>query len=251
MEELETVEPERDEEPVTLEPSSSRATGEVRMSDWFSFAGHEKATLDDDGVEEAELIEELEEPEPAPEAVATSGPEEESETGEPYRLEDNLIVFTSSAETDNEYFEILRLDPGNTDADADSTAEVFTADGEVVQIDERVYASSHDVPDREVRELVDSIVGTEDEGDAAGIDELLAPGGGLDLLPVGQRGEELVTGSDSSGSGRTPNITPRGLDYDAILASYSDNEGGILKSLVEFTRSWGARAAGILLRSRR
>ncbi len=243
VEELETVEPERDEEPESLQPSSSRATGDVRMSDWFTFARHDSGSVEDEDVEEAELIEELEEPEPA-EAAA---PEEEADTGEPYRLEDDLIVFTSAAETDNEYFEILRLEPGPTDAVAQSGSDVFTADGEVVQIDERVYESSHDTPDEEVRELVESIVGTEDEEDAAGIDELLAPGGGLDLLPVGQREEELVTGGESTGARRTPTITPRGLDYDAILSSYSANEGGILKSLVEFTRSWGARAAGVLL----
>ncbi len=248
VEELETVEPERDEEPEPLQPSSPRATGEVRMSDWFSFARHESTSLEDEDVEEAELIEELEEEEPAepavPEKAADTG---EADTGEAYRLEDDLIVFTTAADTDNEYFEILRLEPGNTDVEAQSEAEVFTADGEVVQIDERVYESSHDTPDEEVRELVESIVGTEDEEDAAGIDELLAPGGGLDLLPVGQREEGLVTGGESAGAGRTPTITPRGLDYDAILSSYSANEGGILKSLVEFTRSWGARAAGVLL----
>ncbi len=243
VEELETVEPERDEEPEPLQPSSQRATGEVRMSDWFSFARHESTALEDEDVEEAELIEELEEQEPA----APDVPEEDADTGEPYRLEGDVVVFTSAAETDNEYFEILRLEPGGADAEVPSESDVFTADGEVVQIGERVYESSHDTPDEEVRDLVESIVGTEDEEDAAGIDELLAPGGGLDLLPVGQREEELVTGGESTGPGRTPTITPRGLDYDAILSSYSANEGGILKSLIEFTRSWGARAAGVLL----
>ena len=246
VEELETVEPERDEEPEPLQPSSPRASGEVRMSDWFSFARHESTPLEDEDVEEAELIEELEEIEEQEPAEADVL-EEEADTGEPYRLEDELIVFTSAAETNNEYFEILSLEPGNTDTEDNSESDVFTADGEVVQIDERVYESAHDTPDEEVRELVESIVGPEDEEDAAGIDELLAPGGGLDLLPVGQREEELITGGESTGAGRTPTITPRGLDYDAILSRYPANEGGILKSLIEFTRSWGARAAGVLL----
>ncbi len=224
-----------------MQPSSSHATAEVRISDWFSFARHESISPEDEEAEEAELVEELEEEEPA----AALAREEDAESEAPYRIEENLIVLTSPRDTNNEYFQLLRLEAGRVDVTAEST--VFTADGDVVQIDETVYESAHETPDEGVRELVESIVGEQDEDDTAGIDDLLAPGGGLDLLPVGQKDEELIMAGESSGAGRAPTMTSRGLDYDAILSRYPTNEGGVLKSLVEFTRSWGARAAGVLL----
>jgi hypothetical protein len=242
-EELESVDTDAEEAEEPLELAGSKSAGDVHMSDWFSFTRHGTSRLDEEDAEEAELIEDFEEalprqPQPAEE-------EEEEETEDPYRIEDELIVFTSSAETDNRYFQIVRLDR-RVAAAGDTGHGVFTADDGVVQIDRRVYEESHETGDAEVRTLVDSIVG-EEEDETAGIDDLLAPGGGLDLLPVGQKDESPGFGAGAGEGRRTPTFSERGLDYDAILDAYPDTEGGILKSLVEFTRSWGARAAGVLM----
>jgi len=42
-------------------------------------------------------------------------------------------------------------------------------------------------------------------------------------------------------------ISDNGIDYDRFLLGYRRNEGGILKSLIEFSRVWNARAAGIFV----
>jgi hypothetical protein len=242
VEELEGLESDAEaEEP--LELTGSRSQADVHMSDWFSFTRHGSSRLDEEDAEEAELIEDFEETipeEPLGEELEEAGSEE------PYRMEDDLIVFTSGEETDNSFFQILRLH-GRADGDAEGERGVFTAADGVVEIDQRVYEEAHYTSDAEVRNLVESIVGQEEESESAGIDDLLAAGGGLDLLPVGQKEEAITAGTDAGGGPRKPIIDERGLDYDAILGAYPETEGGILKSLVEFTRAWGARAAGVLL----
>jgi hypothetical protein len=203
------------------------------MSSWFSFGRPEVPSWAEEDVEEAEFVEDYEEPEEEP----------EEETAEPYRIEDDLVVITSSRETDNQFFQISKLD--SKFPNAGETGGVFTATDGVVQIDEHVYEEPPEPSRDDVQELVDSVVREADEEETLGIDDILAPGGGLDLLPVGREAQEPE--SELSKGPRKPTLGARGLDYDAILGAYPNNDGGVLKSLIEFTRSWGARAAGVLL----
>ncbi|TVR03925.1 MAG: hypothetical protein EA403_05865 [Spirochaetaceae bacterium] len=92
------------------------------------------------------------------------------------------------------------------------------------------------------------------DGEAYGIDDILSMGGGLDLLPMGPIGERIESRLDL---GIEPDVGPedtkrlnfgeRGLDYDRFLSRFKRNEGGLFKSLIEFTRIWNAKFSAILV----
>ncbi len=252
FEELEPVEASDQGSEAPQELSTAKAGSYVRMSDWFSFGQHAdhgvRQLEEEQEGEEAELVEELEEVEEAapvtPSASEPSSPTSEEEGG-PYELRDDLVVIVSPQETNNAYYELLRLDLRLSEGSEDK--RVFTADDGVVRIDDDVYQESQETEGDEVRHLIESITGESEEGGTSGIDDLFASGSGLDLLPVGERGSETTSGPEVGSGDRKPTFGAHGLDYDAILSGYPNNDGGVLKSLVEFTRSWGTRAAGVLL----
>ncbi|MFP4704607.1 MAG: hypothetical protein ACLFMV_07355, partial [Spirochaetaceae bacterium] len=252
-------------EPDVLEPTESSTIYPVRMSDWFSFSRTHNVVGEEEDVEEAELIEEFD----SAEEESYAGFEEEAESGEPYRMEENLIVVTSSAENDNECFELLPLstlvatDAGEEQGTTATEAPFVTDSEGVVRIDSRVFSREGSGEDEEVRSLVDSVTGESEghdreeapqenqseavPGEATGIDDLFGPGAGLDLLPVGGGGAESSEEPESPPGRAVPDLGPRGLEYDQVLAAYPDSEGGTFKSLVQFSRAWAARAAGILV----
>ena len=116
----------------------------------------------------------------------------------------------------------------------------------VVQIEREAYLSSGGREETSLRNLVDEVFGAEETSGGSGIEELF--GGGEDDL-FSDFGEESEGGHD------LPDILSRtalfrfhdsSFDYDGFLRGFRDDEGGRLKSLVRFTRYFGARAGVIL-----
>ncbi|MFW5814078.1 MAG: hypothetical protein ACOCWX_01410, partial [Spirochaetota bacterium] len=116
----------------------------------------------------------------------------------------------------------------------------------VVEIDRSAYAEGRMGHDEEIRSLVDDVIGDEESGYASGIESLF--GGGHDeLLSV------LRDAGDDERRERRANqlslfrFVEQGFDYDGFLRGYQNNDGGILKSLVRFTRLWNARVGIVLV----
>ena len=129
--------------------------------------------------------------------------------------------------------------------------ELIEETGGVYQISGGAYESAEAETSDEVRGLIDQVIGqTEDDAVEEGIDDILSGGAGLELYPIGER----IEGRTESGGNvelenrdKGPSLSSRGLDYDRFLSRYKRNEGGLLKSLIDFTRIWNAKFSAIMV----
>ena len=108
---------------------------------------------------------------------------------------------------------------------------------------------------REFRGLAESIMRPNDEiseAQRSGIDELLSIHA-IDLFPAEYRGKTNVPDGSSrtlsEGGVHRLRFRSDGLDYDWFMQRYRQTESGIIKSLVEMTRFFRARAGSLFLES--
>ncbi|NBC29452.1 MAG: hypothetical protein GVY29_05605 [Spirochaetes bacterium] len=144
----------------------------------------------------------------------------------------------------NSAYEILAIEDAVAQFSGESRPVIQDHDG-VVQIEPEVYSRQTEAGRDDVRELVDSVThaDSEDTESTSGIDEIFGGTPELDLsggprpyAPIGERRPV---------EGRLL-FNDRGLNYDVFRLDYRENDSGIFKSLVSFTRVWAARAVLIL-----
>ena len=119
---------------------------------------------------------------------------------------------------------------------------IIDRDG-VIEIGRDVYDADRGSRNDETRELVESVMGDGADDVTAGIEQLFnveATDLCADLDPV-ERSKSPILEAERS----IVRFVDRGFDYDGFLRGYQKTEGGIVKSLVTFTRHWGARV-GVL-----
>ncbi|MEE8441327.1 MAG: hypothetical protein V3S41_06370, partial [Spirochaetia bacterium] len=113
----------------------------------------------------------------------------------------------------------------------------------IVEIDRKVYGAQLAARDDETRRLVDSVTGDHTDTVMAGVEELFGAEA-TDLfadLRSTERSDTISRETERS----VVRFGDRGFDYDGFLRGYRKTEGGIIKSLVAFTRHWRARV-GVL-----
>jgi hypothetical protein len=138
------------------------------------------------------------------------------------------------------------------------SSDIISDEGGLFQINTTAYEDSERGEDEGIRDLVESVTGEtpggqgeSDDAGQQGIEDLLGVGS-FDLFDDDFLNDEVR--SDVSGQAEASDaserraivLTRNGFDYDIFLRRYRSNESGIIKSLVEYTRLWGARVGCIL-----
>jgi hypothetical protein len=122
-------------------------------------------------------------------------------------------------------------------------AEVIVDRDGLVEIDRRVYSTPQVASDQEARELIDSVIGDETAVPTSGIEELFGMDAGDLFADLGPEEPEEPVERETERS--VIRFLDLGFDYDGFLKGYNRSEGGVVKSLVTFTRYWKARV-GVL-----
>ncbi len=236
----------RDSEAAELE-AEPWATGPVEVS-----AAAQAPPVDDEveGMQELEEVDEAEELEEIGEAGpgSSKGAEDTADAAGGHERRQGsaagLIRFQTGREGTDAGYEAASLSEVLDRLHIDK--QVLVEHEGVVEIDRSAYAEGRMGHDEEIRSLVDAVIGDEESGYASGIESLF--GGGHDeLLSV------LRDAGDDERRERRANqlslfrFVEQGFDYDGFLRGYQNNDGGVLKSLVRFTRLWKARVGIILV----
>lgn len=115
----------------------------------------------------------------------------------------------------------------------------------VVQIDREAYGATAAGSDASVKNLVAEVTGMADVRSITGIEELF--GGSEDDLFSDFGSDDEEEESPTSDAGVSVfRFNDSGFDYDSFLAGFRADDIGRLKSLVRFTRYWGARVGVVL-----
>ncbi|MFP4113741.1 MAG: hypothetical protein ACOCZB_00700 [Spirochaetota bacterium] len=237
QEELEELEPEEiggdpvAPEELPMSPGASTTFG----GGFFSFGRGIEIRLPQPQPEE-----DLEETE---ELVAAESPDEtEADPGGDFRPESDerrdLVRFTDAREGVYPEYEIAPLTEVLDRLHVDR--QVLVESEGIVEIGREAYGDRAGLQDPEMRDLVDSVVGEPEEGEGSGI-EILFGSGSDELLPGFGGGDDSNRPRRRAIGTSVFRFTEQGFDYDGFLRGYADNEGGVLKSLVRFTRLWNAR----------
>ena len=219
-------------------PARESEPGELEAAPWASATEPAEAEVSA-GMESIGEAEELEE-------VAAS---ESASPAEPGRRAgsvgaNGLIRFESGREGPGDGYESASL-PDVLDR-LHIDREVLVENEGVVEIDRSAYADGRAGHDEEMRSLVESVIGQEGADAGSGIESLF--GGGVDELLSVMRD----AGDEERRARRADHLSlfrfgEQGFDYDGFLRGYQNNEGGVLKSLVRFTRVWNARVGIVLV----
>ncbi|TVR33717.1 MAG: hypothetical protein EA404_04335 [Spirochaetaceae bacterium] len=210
-----------------------------------------------DDLEEAEELEDFEELEELEEADEVVSGQQDAVSGHS-AVEGTTSPRVTSAGGNVEAFAELELGEDYQILEIDQALqylgekrELIEESGGVYQISGGAYELPGTESSDEVRGLIDQVVGqADDDVVEEGIDDILSGGAGLELYAIGER----IEGRTESGSSaeleskqRGPAFSSRGLDYDRFLSRYKRNEGGLFKSLIDFTRIWNAKFSAILV----
>ncbi len=157
-------------------------------------------------------------------------------------IADSLIRFTRTREASNSDYEVAALSELLSRLHVEKSI-LLESDG-IVEIGRDVYREQPHVKDEQMRTLVDSVV-SPDGGDVrSGIEQLFGDGVD-DLLPERDPGERKDP-IDRRPTGESVfRFVEQGFDYDGYVRGYQDDDAGVLKSMVRFTRQWDARV-GVL-----
>ena len=155
-----------------------------------------------------------------------------------------LIRFTSAREGSTADYEIATIGDVLNRLHVDKGV-LLERDG-VVEIEREAYGDRPLTKDEELRDLVDSVTNPETDDVRSGIEQLF--GDGVDDLLPGARSIGDAEPQEARSAGESVfRFVEQGVDYDAFLRGYQSNDGGVLKSLVRFTRLWGARVGVVFL----
>ncbi len=273
--ELEEEEEEEEEEFEELtEEEESAGEGELMPtasgggflfgSSLFGFSppsGEVESSLQDEGIEElsvadhdfSEDVEEMEEVEAAPveaDEVKKLTPSTRERVA-PVSLPRGTIDLQSLDLVTSPHVDVMSLK--ELVLSHGTQEKVIRDENGFYQIDSSAYLQQEEAKPGEMRRLVESVTGKEEEEESgSGIDELLSSRVGLDLFPISDTGGHQDspddTVSEEGGYQSRMLLTEQGLAYDRFLAGYKRNDSGIFKSLVTFTRIVKARAASIFLK---
>ncbi len=115
-------------------------------------------------------------------------------------------------------------------------------------------ASEGDLQNRNLKNLVDSVMEKEESGRPenihSGIEDIFSYDA-IELFPADEvsHNKEQAEGETEEGDLKENKkrlvFNERGLDYDKYMRGFSQNESGILKSFVSFTRLWDATTGAI------
>ncbi|MFP4429695.1 MAG: hypothetical protein ACLFPV_00400 [Spirochaetaceae bacterium] len=274
LEEMDKPAPEEDEFEELTEEEEGAGEGELMPttsgggflfgSTLFGFSppsGEDESTLTDEGIEElsvadhdfSEDIEEMEEAETAlleAEEVEETSPSSRGNAVPVSPPRGTIDLQSLDLET-SPHVDVMSLK--ELVLSHETGGNVIRDENGFYQIDSSAYLQHEEAKPGEMKRLVDSVTGRGDEEESgSGIDELLSSRVGLDLFPISDAGADQDSPDDKVREEGTYQsrmlLTEQGLDYDRFLAGYKQNESGVFKSLVTFTRIVKARAASIFLK---